>query len=330
MNKDFSISIIIPALNEEHHISPCLDSILSQTRRHIEVIVVDNGSADNTAKITERFSNRDARVRLIREDRKGVVYAKNRGIEEAAGDFIAFTDADCVAIVSWLGSLVRHFDDLKIGSVRGPNILPKEDTDIGNIIKEAFSFFFPFGRKHCDFGRSSGDVDFNPSCNVMYRKEVFRKTGLFNPDMYPLEDEDMALRLRKEGYQILCDPDAIVYHYKKTEISDVFKLAFRFGRSHAAFFKKGHKTGIFRWAALALLFNICVVSLIILLILPETVFIACLILSSVLAAGLLTSVMIARKRRIMEFPVYFFFVFLIAAGWNAGFAGKLLAPGRKS
>ncbi len=330
MNKDFSISVIIPVLNEEHHVSPCLDSILSQTRRHIEVIVVDNGSTDGTAKIVERFSNRDARVRLVKEDRKGVVYAKNRGIEEAGGDFIAFTDADCVAVVSWLGSLVRHFDESKIASVRGPNVLPREDTNTGNIIKETFTFFLPFGRKHCDFGYSSRQVDFNPSCNVMYRKEAFRETGLFNPDMYPLEDEDMAVRLRKTGFQILCDPDAIVYHYKKTEISDVFKLAYRFGKSRASFLKKGSETGIFRWSAIAVSFNVIILALICLLFFPKTVFVSLTLLSLMLALLIGMSLMIARKKRIMDFPVYFFFVLLVITGWNTGFIVKLFTPNRKS
>ncbi|MCK9555234.1 glycosyltransferase [bacterium] len=330
MNKDFSISVIIPVLNEEHHISPCLDSILSQTRRHIEVIVVDNGSTDGTAKIVERFSNRDGRVRLVKEGRKGVVYARNRGIEEACGDFIAFTDADCVAVVSWLGSLVRHFDESGIASVRGPNVLPREDTNTGNIIKETFTFFLPFGRKYCDFGHSSRQVDFNPSCNVMYRKEALRKTGLFSPDMYPLEDEEMAARLRKTGYQVLCDPDAIVYHYKKTEISDVFKLAYRFGKSRASFLKKGSEPGIFRWSAIAVSFNVVILALICLLFSPKTVFMSLTLLSLILALLIGLSLMIARKTKIMDFPVYFFFVLLIVTGWNTGFIVKLFAPNRKS
>ncbi|MBN2189874.1 MAG: glycosyltransferase, partial [Candidatus Aureabacteria bacterium] len=228
------------------------------------------------------------------------------------------------------GSLVRHFDEPQIGSVRGPNVLPREDTGMGNIIKETFTFFFPFGRKYCDFGHSSRQVDFNPSCNVMYRKDVFRETGFFRPDMYPLEDEDMASRLREKGYQILCDPDAIVYHYKKTKISDVFKLAYRFGKSHASFLKKGYKTGVFRWAAIALSFNVSIAALICLLFFPGTVFISCALLSLMLALSILTSLAIARKRGIIEFPAYFFFVVLIVAGWNTGFIGKLFAPSSKS
>ncbi|MCK5655801.1 MAG: glycosyltransferase, partial [Candidatus Aureabacteria bacterium] len=59
MRADISISIIIPVLNEENHISPCLNSILSQTRRHIEVIVVDNGSTDRTVELVEKFAKMD-------------------------------------------------------------------------------------------------------------------------------------------------------------------------------------------------------------------------------------------------------------------------------
>jgi glycosyltransferase involved in cell wall biosynthesis len=88
------VSVVIPAYNAEAFIGATLDSALQQTHRAIEVIVVDDGSSDGTAALVEAYARRDSRVRLVRQQNAGVAAARNRGIADARGDFVAPLDAD--------------------------------------------------------------------------------------------------------------------------------------------------------------------------------------------------------------------------------------------
>ena len=88
------VSVIIPAWNAEATLAETLASVGAQTHRNIEIIVIDDGSTDSTAKIAQDFCNAEPRARLIRKENGGVASARNRGIREAAGEWIAPLDAD--------------------------------------------------------------------------------------------------------------------------------------------------------------------------------------------------------------------------------------------
>ncbi|MCR5127201.1 MAG: glycosyltransferase [Lachnospiraceae bacterium] len=89
------ITIIIPVYNKEAYLKRCLDSVLSQTYPHLEVLLVDDCSSDGSLKICEDYAKRDARVRVLKqEENAGASAARNAGIEAATGDYIGFTDAD--------------------------------------------------------------------------------------------------------------------------------------------------------------------------------------------------------------------------------------------
>ncbi len=88
------ISVVIPVYNQEPFLAECLDSVLSQTLRDIEVICVDDGSTDGSGRILDAYAARDSRVRVIRQENSGAGPARNRGIDESRGEFVAFMDPD--------------------------------------------------------------------------------------------------------------------------------------------------------------------------------------------------------------------------------------------
>lgn len=88
------ISVIIPAYNVDQYIKQCVDSVLTQTYRRIEVICIDDGSTDNTIPILEFLAQKDARVKLIKQSHQGVSAARNKGLESAHGKYISFVDSD--------------------------------------------------------------------------------------------------------------------------------------------------------------------------------------------------------------------------------------------
>ena len=102
------ISVIIPAYNAEKHIAKCLDSILTSTYKNLEVIVVNDGSTDNTKQVVESFLS-DGRLILHNKENGGVSIARNIGLDMASGDYISFIDADDYIDEYFFERLVNQF-----------------------------------------------------------------------------------------------------------------------------------------------------------------------------------------------------------------------------
>lgn len=114
-NPEPLISIIVPAYNVEKYIGKCLESIICQTYKKIEVLVINDGSPDQSGRIADDFSRRDSRLRVIHTDNRGVSTARNLGIDESKGNFIAFVDGD-----DWLSpDFVEYM--IRITRVTGSN-----------------------------------------------------------------------------------------------------------------------------------------------------------------------------------------------------------------
>lgn len=88
------VSIIVPIYNAEQYISKCIESILAQTYRDFELILVDDGSTDMCGKICDEYAKQDSRVHVIHQENKGVSAARNAGISLAKGEYIMFVDSD--------------------------------------------------------------------------------------------------------------------------------------------------------------------------------------------------------------------------------------------
>ncbi|HJA92887.1 MAG TPA: glycosyltransferase [Candidatus Eisenbergiella merdipullorum] len=116
------ISVIVPVYNGEKYLSDCLESLLGQTHEELEILVIDDGSADGSAALCESFARKDGRIRLIRQPNGGVSSARNRGLEEAKGDFVAFVDADDWLLPQMLEDqlemLTREKGDMILGGYR--------------------------------------------------------------------------------------------------------------------------------------------------------------------------------------------------------------------
>lgn len=88
------ISIIVPVYNVDKYLGKCLDSLLAQTERDIEILLIDDGSTDDSCRICDEYSNLDQRVRVFHTENQGVSAARNRGLSESKGDYIGFVDSD--------------------------------------------------------------------------------------------------------------------------------------------------------------------------------------------------------------------------------------------
>jgi len=88
------VSIIIPVYRTENYIRQCLDSVVNQTLTDIEIIVIDDGSPDNSGRIADEYAARDKRIHIIHTENRGAGSAKNTGLDSATGEYIGFVDSD--------------------------------------------------------------------------------------------------------------------------------------------------------------------------------------------------------------------------------------------
>lgn len=118
MEKDkIKISLVIPAYNEEKYIGNCLKSIADSNNKFFEIIVVDNGSKDKTVKIASSFKN----VKVVEEKTKGVMHARQKGVDASHGNIIAFTDADTLMSDGWTDRIIYEFSkNPKLALLSGP------------------------------------------------------------------------------------------------------------------------------------------------------------------------------------------------------------------
>ena len=89
-----TFSVVIPVYNAEEHIRQCIDSVLCQDERNFEIIIVNDGSKDNSGTIADEYASRDHRVRVVHQVNKGSFHARCIGLREARGEFVVFLDAD--------------------------------------------------------------------------------------------------------------------------------------------------------------------------------------------------------------------------------------------
>jgi glycosyltransferase involved in cell wall biosynthesis len=222
------VSIVVPVLNGERNIAECIESInaLNYQKENFELIIVDNGSRDNTVDIIRNFQNNlDLNIKLYFEKIKGVYRARNLGVRNAKGDIIAFTDADCIVDSNWISNIVSFFSNETVGGIAG-EIFPKK----GNSLVERYAVSIGMWSQKPMFDSSL--LPFAQTGNAAYRKEVFSKIGYF-AEILAGGDADYSWRMQLEtDYKMVYAGDAIVIHDHKIDLKGLFKQTFRYGSSN--------------------------------------------------------------------------------------------------
>ena len=204
------ISIIIVVRNESNYIKKCLDALLHQSYQEFEIIVLDNGSADGTGNIINSFT--DKRIKYIYEPQDfGIAELRNIGINKSVGEYIFFTDADCIPEKHWLEEGRSALETKAYVGVEGKTYYESQQkitiADL-NIYQFAAGEFM--------------------TCNIAYTRNILERVDYFDPAFkYGHEDRDLALRVMKH-VKIYFLPDMLVSHQKKRLIpKTLFKRAKR-------------------------------------------------------------------------------------------------------
>jgi GT2 family glycosyltransferase len=180
------ISVVVPTMNEEKYIQPCLDSLQGQTYQDFEVVAID-ASKDSTPQICSA-----AGWKVVKQVSKGVSLGRAEGFAATAGEIIACTDADTVPEKQWLETVAQVFANDKVVCAYGPVYL----RDCGPVLKGVAAFFY-----NTIFLRFSRLIrrDNVSGQNFAIRKSAYDAAGGFRADLVTAEDVDLGLRVRKLG-----------------------------------------------------------------------------------------------------------------------------------
>jgi glycosyltransferase involved in cell wall biosynthesis len=248
---DCLISVIIAVKNGQETIHKCLDSVLALPDKDIELIVVDDGSNDATGQILKGFGSL---VRVIRNQHSiGPAESRNVAASAARGRYVAFTDADCIVDKEWLNELKKGFNGDLVAAVGGSQGSPQDESRFGRKV----SLFLNKTSFVAEYTRSKSGrirpVAHNPSCNSMYRKDIFSNAGGFWKGFWPGEDVDLDHRLRINGHQIVFNPAAIVYHYRAKTFRAFCRMMFRYGWAQGVLVRRYGITRRVQWMPLVIL-----------------------------------------------------------------------------
>ena len=217
------VSIIVCTYNGARTLRECLASLEKIDYPDYEVLVVDDGSTDETPGIIESFSY----VRKLHQDHGGLSNARNLGAAKARGSILVYTDDDCVADEHWISHLVAAFDRGGYGAVGGPNISPPASSLTRACVAAA-----PGAPAHVLL--TDRIAEHIPGCNLAVTREAFEKIGGFMPEYRTAGDDvDFCWRIQEAGYQIGFAAGAMVWHYRRFRTKLYLKQQIGYGKAEA-------------------------------------------------------------------------------------------------
>ncbi len=234
---NYKVSVIVPVYNAEEYIGATLDSIINQDFNSYEVIVIDDGSTDSSPEIiNEKLVKSTVDYKIIRQENSGVSSARNRGIEEAIGEYLVFIDADDYVTGNHLSELYNGETDFSMvqfikkenDKLSAPHHFHVESMTCDEFIKKELRMEMPFN-----------------FWQLMYKSSLINENNIrFNPELIYGEDIDFALRALLWGDEVAISNEATYYYiqhsqsaiktseYRRFEVIQIFEDLAEFYRSH--------------------------------------------------------------------------------------------------
>jgi GT2 family glycosyltransferase len=235
------ISVVVCTFNGGRTIRECLEGLLKLEYPNFEVIVVDDGSTDATAKIASEYA-----FRLIRTENRGLSNARNTGMEAATGETVAYLDDDARPDPHWLTYLANSFMSTDHAGIGGPNVPPPGDGFIADCVANA-----PGNPVHVLL--SDQEAEHIPGCNMAFRKSCLKAVGGFDPRFRVAgDDADLCWRLRQRGWRLGFSPAAMVWHHPRGTVRAYWEQQKGYGKADAMLGRKWpekyNALGNLRWA----------------------------------------------------------------------------------
>jgi glycosyltransferase involved in cell wall biosynthesis len=208
------VSVVVASYNGGSTLPACLDSLAHLNYPNYEVILVDDGSKDDTAKIAGHYASS---VRAIHQKNMGLSAARNVGIQAATGDIVAFTDSDCRVDEDWLYYIVGDLLKTDACAIGGHNFPPPDENAVAKCVAVA-----PGGPAHVMLDDRL--AEHIPGCNMAFWKWALDEIGGFDPQFRAAGDDvDVCWRLLQRGREIAFSHAGFVWHYRRNTVTAYLK-----------------------------------------------------------------------------------------------------------
>ncbi|MGD8792147.1 MAG: glycosyltransferase, partial [Anaerolineae bacterium] len=216
-----ALSVIVPVYNGAGTLGACLEALAQQTVSpdDYEVIVVDDGSSDDSARIAARHG-----ATVLRQRQAGAAAARNRGARHARGEILLFTDADCRPEPDWIEEMVTPLADPQVAGVKGTYLTGQRSA----VARFAQAEYEEKYRRMAGMER----IDFVDTYAAAYRRDVFMAHGGFDSS-FPtasVEDQELSFRLAEAGHKLVFAPRARVYHRHPDSLGRYARRKLHLGR----------------------------------------------------------------------------------------------------
>ena len=214
------LSVVVPAYNAAETLPDCLAALARQDvpSSFYEVIVVDDGSTDGTARVAQA-----AGVQLISQPNAGPAAARNRGAAAARSELLLFTDADCAPTPGWIRAMSAPFADPRVMGAKGA-YLTAQRAIVPRFTQLEYE-------ERYDRMAGTETIDFVDSYSAAYRREIFLASGGFDT-VFPtasVEDQELSFRLAESGCRLVFVPGARVYHRHNPNLKAYLRRKFLIG-----------------------------------------------------------------------------------------------------
>lgn len=193
------ITVIIPVYNSERYLADALDSVINQSLKEIEVILVDDGSTDQSGAICERYAEKDKRIKVIHQANGGICRARNRGLEAASGCYIAFADNDDLCMEGWLEENFKCIERYQADIVKFGRIAQTVEKDRFILAEDVRNLEFEIYdknklRSNYFYLRNKGV--FSPVWDGIYKRELIERYHLRFDECLKNGEEDTVFCMR--------------------------------------------------------------------------------------------------------------------------------------
>ncbi len=214
---DLKVTVVIPCYNGEKFIKDAIEHLLNQTRPADQLIVVDDGSTDNSPAIIDSFQE----ITVIRHDRNlGLPTGRNNAWKNAVGDIVIFVDVDAYAEPDFVENILRSYVDSDVAGVGGAGY-EIHGKPMANYWRQQF-LSQNYGPEPRD------DIKFLFGIGISFRKEVLEEMGGFDPAFHTNgEDVEICLRIKKSGKRFLYAPGAKLYHHRDDTLKSLSAMIYR-------------------------------------------------------------------------------------------------------
>lgn len=220
------VSVIIPVYNIEHFIERCINSVIHQTYKNLEIILVDDGSKDNSGKICDNYSEEDNRIKIVHKDNGGLSSARNAGLEISRGDFITFIDGDDWIDKDYISKCMERLLESKVDVLITPYIREYADKSVPNelfsgnyyvmdselVTEKIFRRFF--GLYKNELKDASKIDDLSTAWGKVYKREFCKNVRFVDTKIIGTEDAWYNINVFYNVKSVLYYGD-VYYHYNK-------------------------------------------------------------------------------------------------------------------